>query len=115
MALGVIQGRVHLVIIAVVHLGTGFLGSPSQRTECWQLIARLHQRFDAHIQNIGNDILTLGRLEQGGDEDPPPAIAEGGDTTVDADLRDVPLTEPPLLIVLEGLVGGNNTPSTVAR
>ena len=111
--LRLIEGHRHLVIISVVHLGAGFLGSPPQRAERRQLIARFHQGFDADIENSGDDVLTLGGLEQGGDEDPPPAIAEGGNTTVGTDLRDVPLAEAPLLIVLEGLVG-NNTPSTVA-
>jgi hypothetical protein len=42
-ALRLIQRRKHLVIISVVHLGAGLLGSPPQRTECRQLIACFDQ------------------------------------------------------------------------
>jgi hypothetical protein len=57
-ALRLIQGHRHLVRIAAVHLGAGFLGRPPQRAERRQLIARFHQGFDADIENIGDDVLT---------------------------------------------------------
>ena len=104
-ALRLIQGHRHLAIISVVHLGAGFLGRPPQRTERRQLIARFHQGFDADIENIGDDVLTLGGLEQGGNEDTPPAITEGGNTTVGTDLRDMPLAETPCHFTLSSSAG----------
>ena len=103
-ALRIIHGPIDLLIIPMVHLGTGFLGGPLQGAEGWKLIARFHQRFDPHIENIRDDVFTLSGLKQGPDKDPPPAVAEGGNTAVGTDLRDVPLAEAPLLIVLEGLM-----------
>lgn len=103
-ALGVIEAVVDLLIIAVIHLGAGFLSRPPERTECRQFVSRLHQRFDAHIDDISQDIFALSGIEHRTDEDAPTAATEWCDVKMVANLWDVGLSQTPLLILLKSIV-----------
>jgi hypothetical protein len=72
--LHVVERGGHLLVIAHVDLGTRFLRGPTECTERREFIARLHQGFDPHVDQIGENVLALGGLQHRPHEDatPPP-------------------------------------------
>ncbi|GFO81978.1 MAG: hypothetical protein A49_16050 [Methyloceanibacter sp.] len=101
----IIERVVDLLIITVIDLGTGFLSRSPERAERGQFVSRLHQCLNAPVDDISQDIFALGGIEHRADEDAPSAATESVDVKMIANLWDVRLSQPSLLILLEGILG----------
>jgi hypothetical protein len=88
--LDIVERVIGLLVIPLIHLGTGFLGGTPQGTEGRKLIACLDEGFDAHVDDICEDISAPRRLEHCTDQDATATVAEGGDLEVCANEREMP-------------------------
>jgi hypothetical protein len=67
-----------------------FLGGPTHRTEGREFRARLHQGFDPHVDQIGENVLALGTAKHRFHEDATTIIAKRVDVQIRTNQRAMP-------------------------
>jgi hypothetical protein len=102
--LHVVERGGHLLVIAHVDLGTRFLRGPTECTERREFIARLHQGFDPHVDQIGENVLALGSLQHRPHEDATTPLAKRMDVQIRPNQRAMPPAIAVRLILPEKIV-----------
>jgi hypothetical protein len=96
------------LVIPHVDLSARFLGGPTQRTEGRELIARLHQGLDPHVDWIGENVLAFGGIKHRPHEDATTPVAKRVDVQMRTNQRAMP---PAIAVRLVLRVAGCRVPA----
>jgi hypothetical protein len=101
--LTIVEGVIDLFVVTAVDLRARLASRAQQRTERRQLKASPYQRFNADVNDVGDDIFAMCRFEHGSNHDALATGAERFNTQVVADQSYVLPAELTLLVLLEAI------------